>query len=176
METIAVYWESKVRTYGFHVLGNLSLCPVCLPVDQMAKWGAALTAMADQGPVFRMVWAQLDAGDRIKFYWLCDDKHRDEVRAFLHAQPELEASNHMGDCQEVDLVFFQGPHFGDRYGIMDFTYKALARAGMVLMAAVCSVATIYLVVPAGQGDKTKDALTSAFEIPKETTDRRDRQR
>ncbi len=171
METIAIYWEPKVRTYGFQGIDNLWLCPVCFDGDQMARWGAALNAMADQGPVFRMVWAQLDADGRIKFYWLCDDNHRDKVRAFLSAQPDLEAGNHMGECQAVDLVFFQGPHFGDRYGIMDFTQKAMIHAGIPLMAAVCSVASIYLVVKAGEGAKTREALTAAFDIPKEATDR-----
>ena len=53
-----------------------------------------------------------------------------------------------------------------RYGIMDFTYKALAHGQVPLLAATCSVATIYLVLPAGWGRKTQVILNEAFEIPR----------
>lgn len=171
METIAIYWEAKVRTYGFHLVEGLTLCPITLPVDQMGAWGAALHDMADRGAAFRMVWAQLAPDGQIKFYWLCDDSNSETVRTFLRDYPGLDAGHRMGPEQLVDLLFFQGPHFGDRYGIMDFTAKALAQAAMPLMAAVCSVATIYVVVPAGQGAKTKEVLAAAFEIPNKTSDR-----
>jgi len=49
---------------------------------------------------------------------------------------------------------------------MDFTYKALAHGQMPLLAATCSLATIYLVLPAGWGRKTQAILSEAFEIPK----------
>jgi hypothetical protein len=64
----------------------------------------------------------------------------------------------------VDLVFFQGPHFGDRYGILDFTIRALG-ADVTLLGTVCATATIYLVLPSGQGRKAKEILHGAFEIP-----------
>ncbi|MBI5063683.1 MAG: hypothetical protein HZB87_09550, partial [Desulfatitalea sp.] len=49
---------------------------------------------------------------------------------------------------------------------MDFTYRALAEGPVPLLGVVCSVASIYLVVPAGWGGKAQALLVAAFEIPK----------
>ena len=158
METIAVYWEPIIRTYGFQVQEGLVLSRLRLPVDSLGQWGHALKEMADPGPEFRLVWAQADDAMHLTVYMLSDRIH------WCMLQSVWPAPGDQGN-ERVDLVFFQGPHFGDRYGIMDFTYKALALEKVPLLAAACSVATIYLVLPPGWGSRTRTLLSSAFEIP-----------
>lgn len=68
----------------------------------------------------------------------------------------------------ADLVFFQGPHFGDRYGILDVAVRALAAKGIRMMAAACSGACIYIVVPEGRAEETVLALGECFEVPRLT--------
>ena len=65
----------------------------------------------------------------------------------------------------VELLFFQGPHYGDRYGIADFTYQALKNHADLLLATVFSCASVYLVLPEGSAEGVKDRLTAYFNIP-----------
>lgn len=166
METIAIYWESKIRTYGFNLLEKLTLCQIPLPPAEAGNLGKALQIPGDDDAAFRLAWAQTDPADHIKFFLLCDDHHWSRLRPFIDRCER--PGNGVGPMVRtvVDAICFQGPHFGDRYGIMDFTFKALAHGQVPLLAATCSVATVYLVLPAGWGPRAHAVLTEAFEIPK----------
>jgi hypothetical protein len=162
METIAIYWEAKIRTYGVNLLEGLTLYRLAFNVDQVGQWSHACQEPCIPEAAFRLVWYQMDGPGRAVFRLVCDDPGRQAVEAVM--APFMKA----GTCAQtpVDIIFFQGPHYGDRYGIMDFTYQALAQEHISLVGAVCSVATIYLVVPAGQGRAAVQLLTQAFDIPK----------
>ncbi len=165
METIAVYWEPVIRTYGFNVQTGLVLCRMSTTPRALGQWGGMFESLVDIDSQFRLVWAQAEDVDRIRLFMLCDASHWSRVRPFWKG-PDGQAVD-LGDPSEVrvDLVSFQGPHFGDRYGIMDFTYNALKQQKMTLLAVACSMATVYLVLPAGAGIAVKTQLSAAFEIP-----------
>jgi hypothetical protein len=166
METIAVYWESKIRTYGFNLLEGLGLHQIDLPADRVASWGWMLQSMADNEASFRLVWFQRETPGQIKLFLLCDAAAWGCMPTF--GEPAAATGQGAAPPAQTpaDVICFHGPHFGDRYGIMDFTYRALAKEPVPLLGVVCSVATIYLVVPAGWGNKTQGLLMAAFEIPK----------
>ncbi len=166
METIAVYWESKIRTYGFNLLEKLILYQVSLPPGEIETLGKALLIAGDENAVFSLVWAQTDNPDQLKFFLLCHDNYLNRLRLFKKSLQRPGGSTVPMVRTVVDAVCFQGPHFGDRHGIMDFTYKALALGQVPLLAATCSLASIYLVLPAGWGRQTQAILSEAFEIPK----------
>jgi hypothetical protein len=164
LETIAVYWEPIIRTYGFNLIEKLPLYRLSLPVDEIGSLGKALQLQGDDA-AFRLVWATSDSPDQLHFFLLCSDRYKNELLPFM-GHPKSSGCNlgQRGPTAQ-DIVFFQGPHFGDRSGIMNFTYEAIAHDQIPIRATACSVATIYLVVPAGWGRKTQDILTGAFEIP-----------
>lgn len=170
METIAVYWESRIRTYGFHLTEGVRLCRIDISPDQLGAWGAALQSIADDEPGFRLVWAQTGAPGSIHFFLLCDDEHWSRVRSFLECHRRCGTVDGMDAAERADLLFFQGPHYGDRYGVLDFTLAPLTASGIPLLAIACSVATIYLVLPAGRGEAARTLLSEAFDIPR-TVDR-----
>lgn len=165
METIAIYRESTIRTYGFHLLEGVTLCRIDLAAHQLARWGRVMQEIADPGPSFRLVWAQAEGTNGFKFYALCDDKQKMHAAQFPGCGAEPEADDWTYHTMPVDLLFFQGPHFGDRYGILSFVQKTLAARQVPQLASVCSVATIHLVFPVGWGASAKDVLSHAFEIP-----------
>jgi hypothetical protein len=166
METIAIYSESIISTYGFNLLERLIVGHVEVRFDQLKRWGALLQDIAHE-PAFRLVWAQRRGLDRINFYLLCDDNQWHKLEPFFDQCEQNKAGPWRRQAQAADLLFFQGPHYGDRYGIMDYTHQALADRKIPVLAAVCSVATIYLVVPAGRGETAKSELTRVFNIPKQ---------
>jgi hypothetical protein len=171
METIAIYWEEKIRTYGINLLEGLVLGRIPLSIDRIGQWGGMLQSSDASKTAFRLVWAQSEPPDLIRICIVCDEIHCQ----MMH--PALVSVNDAGESFEwmpVDLIYFQGPHFGDRYGIMDFALRALAPRQVPLLGSVCAMTTVYLVLPGGGGRAACDALTQAFEIPTTTTGRGNR--
>jgi hypothetical protein len=167
METIAVYWEPRIRTYGVQWVEGLQLFQIAVSPVHMAQWGQALQSLAEDGPAFRLVWAQAEAPDtdRIKFFLLCDHGHGSKVHDYLEGQAERGVADKLQHPLSVDLLFLQGPHYGDRYGVLDFTLGPLVEAEVPLLAVTCSVATLYLITAAGWGARAKTLLSGVFEIP-----------
>jgi hypothetical protein len=174
METIAVYWESVIRTYGFNLMQGQILGQMTLPFDRLNAWSRALQGVDEKDAAFRLVWSYVEDGVGVKFFLLCDDIHWHRLQLFWDTLIQANVDIGLQAKTSVDVIFFQGPHFGDRYGIMDYTFKALAPGQVPLLAVTCSAATIYLVVPAGWGKRTKALLTEAFEIPKQAKQKAER--
>jgi hypothetical protein len=166
METIAVYWEAKIRTYGFHLFEDLGLHQFDLAADELASWSGVLQSVTADEAGFRLVWCQCEVPGPITFFLVCSENAWRGLQPLHPSGMPVEAAAPQGMGTAADVICFHGPHFGDRYGIMDFTYRALAAGAVPLLGVVCSVASIYLVVPAGWGGQAQALLTAAFEIPK----------
>ena len=72
LETIAVYWESKIRTYGFNLMENLSSVKITSPIHNTGGLGKALQSYGKQDAAFRVAWAQRPHDDQITFILLGD--------------------------------------------------------------------------------------------------------
>jgi hypothetical protein len=165
METIAVYWESQIKTYGFQVVRELAMYSCTVPVDLLPTWEGALTSVDNGRRGFELVCGQMNDAcgiDLMLLYaWAC----RSEFVHRLEAVVPIDAACPKQAIGPVELIFFQGPHFGDRFGIADFTYHALGDHTDRLLAAVFSCASVYLVFPKGGADAAKERLSAAFRIP-----------
>jgi hypothetical protein len=69
------------------------------------------------------------------------------------------------ETHAVELVYFQGPHFGDRYGIARAALNALNACGVAPVAMVCSGASVYLMTGPGGAFAAQEALRTSFGIP-----------
>lgn len=167
METIAVYWESKIRTYGINLLEGLFLYRFALPSARAGQKGGKGLADAPHSSTFQLVWAQSEPIERMRICVVCDENNCQNIHS------ELISGHGPVPCEQipVDILWFQGPHFGDRYGIMDFTLQALAPHHVPIVGSVCAMATVYLVLPDGWGRTAADILNGAFEIPRRTPGR-----
>ncbi len=164
METVAMYWEPQIKTYGFHVVKNLSLYKYSIPVDLPAPWERAIERLEAGQNRFQLVCAQLSASSDLDLLLLCELEQG--VSLARHIEAEIPAvAKQRQVATPVELLFFQGPHFGDRFGVADFTLKALKEKADLLLAAVFACASIYLIFPEGAADETKTLLTAAFRIP-----------
>lgn len=165
METIAVYRESRIRTYGFCVREGLLLGRLTFAGGPSALTADTLAVMGQGDGSFQWVWAQPAHGSGIEIFLLCSADRQADVEQLICqvlGQSTLAAEEALS---LVDLLYFQGPHFGDRYGIADFTLRALTQVQVPLIAVTCSGSVIGLVVPAGWGCKTESILSREFEIP-----------
>lgn len=165
METVAMYWEPQIKTYGFQVVKELALFNYALPAQLSAPWDRAMGTIDHGHSRFHLVCGQLNEAFDIDLLLLCESAQGDSFARHVEAEIPVAKSCRRQMICPVELLFFQGPHFGDRFGIADFTYRALQNHVDYLLAAVFSSASIYLVLPEGLAGEAKKRLTAAFRIP-----------
>ena len=90
METIAVYFEPKVRTYGFNLKEKLLLCELAIRSESLGAWGGELQSLAESSAKFHLVWSCPGRMGEIKFFLLCDDEYRDEITRFINRQKSMK--------------------------------------------------------------------------------------
>jgi hypothetical protein len=164
MQTVAVYNESRIKTYGFHVVTDLFFKRFQCTPDRLVAMGRGIEALGDAGIGFYLVFAQTAEDHALSLFVLARDDER--MRNYMHPFIKDLVDGPSDLSAMVDVVFFQGPHFGDRYGIAHTAFHALEARSLPLLASVCSGACLYLVVPCGKGNEAEGVLRSVFEVPK----------
>lgn len=164
METIVMYREPQIKTYGFQVVKDLALYNYKMPVDLPAGWTRAIKRIEDEPNRFHLLYTQLRESSEVNLRLLCEPEQG--VYLVRRIADEIPAAgDRLQVTAPVELIFFQGPHFGDRFGIAAFTYKALKEKSALLLAAVFACHSIYLILPEGAADETQTRLAAAFRIP-----------
>jgi len=143
---------------------GLSLLRIMVREGDMESLGQAFCHLGREGVDFRLVFS-LRRGQAL------------EVCLVVTAQSAVVIEERVEECVSaeekavrpgvpVEMVFFQGPHFGDRYGILEAAVRGLAERKVKMTAAACSGACIYIVLPEGKSEEAVAALSEVFEIPK----------
>lgn len=170
-ETQASYVEERIKTYGICVVPDLSLFRLSMAPEDLSAWGSFLCSMdktdtrfffsSGLGPACKeaqdpdfcydlaLVTAPLAPADR---------------RCLTKKLPGFHARSSIV-LDTGDLISFHGPHFGDRYRILDTALSCMARAGLPILYVGCTGASISLVVPSGRGQLAREALEMGFEAP-----------
>ena len=163
METIAFYWEPIIRIYGFETVTGLSLMAFGIDPSRMAALGRSFYAAGAVKSLFQAVFAQSDDGMRFQVHLLLDRKQVET--AVSHIETELGGADpvSISIVEPVDLIYFQGPHFGDRYGIADAVFSALDTHTVLVSGFSGSV--VYLVVPGGSVQAAERSLAEVFTVP-----------
>ena len=163
METTAVYFESRIRTYGFHLDRDLSLLEIRIDSKGPGLWGQGLESLGAMGLRFNLVFAQI-----LEDYGFC------VYVALMRSATDriIEALNCRLVASPVDILSFQGPHYKDRYGIALEALKSLRSRDISPTAFCCSVSCIYIVLEGGKGDAAHDILMEKFEVPPKNSRRK----
>lgn len=167
METIAVYWEAKVRTYGFQVQEKLAVLQMDVATGSLGAWARQLAAIEEADTSYRWLLAQPGEIGRISLWVICEAANIVKLKHFVETCSPAGLDFKAELFAPVDVLFFQGPHYGDRYGIADFTLKALQTHKIPLLAMICCVNSVNLVLPVQWGGKAKALLSEEFVIPTE---------
>ena len=165
METFAVYWEPKPKTYGFNEIFDLSLLNIEIRPGKMSQWGLWLMELADIDIGFHLILAKYSTHQKFRLYILLEKPWADHVLSYIDKQIDLESEKDFHLTYPVELISFQGPHFGDRYGIADTAFKALDGQGVPVLITVCSGAAVYIVLPEKKLQDARPLLLKAFEVP-----------
>lgn len=165
METIAVYWEDKVRTYGFEVKEKLAACRFDLETPRLTEVARCLSQWPETDGAYRWVYALPGNPGHLDLWLICDEAFCPALEAFAErlrrSNPAFVADIH----HPVDMVVFQGPHYGDRYGIADFTLNALKTHRIPWLAMNCCISSVSLLLPDRWGQRAKQLLSCVYEIP-----------
>ena len=165
METIAVYWEPKPKTYGFKEVIDLSLLNIEIRPRKMPQWGLWLMELADLDIGFHLILAKYSTHQKLRLYILLEKLWADNVSSYIGKKIDLDSEKDFHLNYPVELISFQGPHFGDRYGIADTAFKALDGQGIPTLITVCSGAAVYIVLPENKLHEARPLLDEAFEVP-----------
>jgi len=165
MEIAAVYWESKIKMYGFNEAVDLSMLKMTFAADQMAETGVCISRLDDLGIRFRLALAQHDDSQKINIYLLSGDQWDDTVLKLIKQEIGPDTADSARVESPVELVYFQGPHFGDRYGIAFSAFSMLESHHIDILLAGCSGSAIYLVLPKNGIERARPFLSEIFEVP-----------
>jgi aspartokinase len=160
METIAIYWEPRIKTYGFQKFSGLALIEYCYPIHEIKSVGEIFSHDALHTIEPRFIIAQ-ESGHEISFTFCLSEKEGKGLHASLE---NTLSSNFHRYVFPVGIIFFHGPHFGDRYGIADATFSSLSKAGIAVIASGCSSSSVYVIVIQGDMDRAEEALAQTFEV------------
>ena len=163
METIAVYWEETVRTYGFQVEKGLCLVQAVFAPAQLGALGRELAALGKNGLRFRFMLVRGQASG-LQLNLVCDATWQGRFSA---CRPPLVAAG-AGECRveyPVETLCFHGPHYGDRYGIAHKACQELQKEAIRYIATGCSAATLYFVFPENTAERAALALGTVFKTP-----------
>lgn len=170
LETRAAYWESRIKTYGFQRVTDLSLFQIAVDRARIDSLGRAFCRLGDAGVGFHLVSSR-PSSRGLEVLLLAPAQWTKVIEE--HMQEFAEGSEKaMERTSPAEMVFFQGPHFGERYGIVDTTLQALTARGVQMTAMACSGSCIYVVLPEGRSEEALLALSEVFEIPKAASHRR----
>jgi hypothetical protein len=165
VETIAVYWEAIVRIYGFTVTTGLALINFTVdPEDWNAPEESAATA-ASHDIRFEAAEGQWVEGTGLQRSILTAVDQVAPLRSFIEKRFGNGPAAGLSVTAPVDLISFQGPHFGDRYGIVDATFRAVGKAGVPVLASGFSSSTVSMVLPGGTASRVQRCLAEAFTVP-----------
>lgn len=162
METIAVYWESRIKTYGFQRIPQLALVELSCPIEAIKSLGEILTHDDIQGLKAPFIVAQ-ESDRELSFVFCLPEREGKGFHASLE-QTHISASHRY--IYPVGIIFFHGPHFGDRYGIAEAAFSAISKAGIQLIASGCASSSVYLILAQDDLDRAEEVLTKTFEVAK----------
>jgi aspartokinase len=165
VETIAVYWEPRPKTYGFKEVFDLSLVTIKIKPEEMSQWGLWLMELADINIGFHLILAKYSTDRELRLYILLEKLWADSVLSYFDKKINLDSEKEFYLRSPVELISFQGPHFADRYGIADSAFKALDNHGIPILIAACSGAAVYIVLPENKLQEARFFLNEAFEVP-----------
>ncbi len=163
VETIAVYWEPKVRIYGMEAIKGLSYLQTNCAVAgfQDERWNRLIAGKYN----FRLLTSQFGTKENLGLEFVVDREKASELIDDLQYIAESENFSPLKTTENVEMISFHGPHFQDRYGIADLAFSQLLQHNHQLLAAGCTGTSVHLLVSEGAAEKVKSCLAPIFIVP-----------
>ena len=166
METVAVYKEEQVKVYGITEKADLALGILRFPSNKTELWGVRTSAFEDCVKRFELVTSHATDKNIIELHLLFDRKNSKKLSEKLSEWVKDEPNTEFSIKQPVDLLYLFGPHFQDRFGIVDVAFNALLQNNIDILVSGCAGTSMYFVTSQKQGSSGLKILKDTFLIPK----------
>ncbi len=164
METIAVYWESKVKVYGITHVTGLSMVRLLFPVSNTEQLGEALMPLEDSVQRFELVTQDYIDPTVTQLTLFYDQEKNEKAETSLRKRVnKMQAT--ITSASSLELVYLHGPHFQERFGIVDIVFSALKNGDIKIIAAGCAGTTVYIAVAEKMALPATRILRETFIIP-----------
>jgi aspartokinase len=158
LETVAVYAEHPIKTYGIKAEpGFMLLGAAC----KGGRLPGCLSRARDAGELARAVFS---------FCSRQNDGWR--LIALIQAEQAKAATDALLECglelnppQPASLIHLQGPHFGDRYGLLAAASQGLETARVTPLVLQACMHSIFVVIEPGREDAAVWGLEQQFCSP-----------
>jgi len=162
-EVVASYQETRPKVYGLEVQDAQALLKIKLDRGQIAALGPAFGRLARPGLSLTFLATspcRESNQDQISFCLpLSEEDFCQQV--LREAAPLLDLRN----IAPAAVFSMNGPHFGDRYGIISELLTAFETCGVELLGLSCTIASVTGVVPSAQLAAAVEAIRGRFDIP-----------
>jgi hypothetical protein len=158
METLAVFDEHPIRTYGLQAQEGFCWLTATRPLAGLGDLPDWRTMGQAPSPAFVSAWLR---EGRLTLR-LC--LTRSDLAGMLKALDALGMEAEI-PALAVSLIHLQGPHFGDRYGIAAAALASLAAVGATPLGMGAVLHSLFLVVEPALADEALRGLAQAFSAP-----------
>ena len=161
-EVVATYQEKHPKVYGLEYQECQELLHITLEPSDVDAIGTAFEEISQNGLdlTFLVASRSLDTASTMD---LClpltkRGSNKEKIARTLHP-------SQIGTQDPVGTFSMNGPHFGDRYGIVRDLLSAFETTGIDLLGLSCTIASITGVVPSPQISRTIEAIQNCFVVP-----------
>jgi aspartokinase len=165
-EVVASYQEKKPKVYGLEWRERQAFLNVKLASGDLGRMGTAFKTFGHLGLdlSFFVTSPSKEEGQTNLFFCLPESDKGPYDHMILSRVPGATART----VSPSAFFSMNGPHFGDRYGVISDFLTAFDLQGIQLLAMGCAVASITGVVPADQMETATCAIRTCFEVPSVT--------
>ena len=165
-EVVASYQEKKPKIYGLEVYEGQHLVQIKLNSAKITQVAASFRGFArlSMSLTFLATSPSHEKGKRILVFSLPASQSEAYARVIRRIAPQID----FREIPWVVIFSMNGPHFGDRYGIVSELMGSLGRRRVDLLALSCTIASISGVVPRGHWESALEAIRQRFEVPSVT--------
>ena len=162
-EVMASYQEKKPGVYGLEYGTGQELIQMRLEKAQVAPVGSSFKSLDCHGVrlAFLATGPSREKGKETLSFCL----PASEGATCKHALSILSPGVAVETISPVTTFSMNGPHFGDRYGIISQLLTAFFENGVTMLALACTVASITGVVPQEDTELAIETIRKRFDVP-----------
>jgi aspartokinase len=162
-EVVASYREQRPKVYGLEYYEGQDFIEIKMIRKNMGLMGASFRGFARSGLnlVFLATAPTAEKGKDILAFCLPASQSRTYGRIVQRIAPEMDIKG----ASSVTIFSMNGPHFGDRYGIVSEFLASLHNHQVHFLALSCTIASISGVVQSPQFESALKAIQERFDVP-----------
>ena len=162
-EVVASFQEQKPKVYGLEYQDNQELLRVELNTQSIGDFGTSFKEFARLGLnlAFLATSPCEEKGKEKVAFCLPVTANSSYIRIIDGIAPQADTQS----LAPVSTFAMNGPHFGDRYGIVSELLISLEKGNIDLLGLSCTIASITGVVPSSHITSAIEVIKGCFDIP-----------